>query len=82
ALHWDGYDDFGRVVPPGEYAVSASAATTGGTVHGSLNISIVPDHAVHRQYLRSAPYQDEGYVIDRGTGSAVKTTTSARGRRR
>jgi flagellar hook assembly protein FlgD len=82
ALHWDGYDDFGRVAPPGEYSISASAATTGGTVHGSLNISIVPDQAVHRQYLRSAPYQDDGYVIDRRTGSAVKTTPSTRGRRR
>lgn len=81
-LHWDGYDDFGRVVPPDDYLVHASASTTGGTVHGSLNITIVKDRAVHRQYLRSSPYQDDEQVIDRLSGDVVRTGASSRARRR
>ncbi len=58
-LYWDGYDDFGRVVLPGEYMVEATAGTTGGTVTGTLNISILEDAAVHRQYIRRSPYRDD-----------------------
>ncbi len=62
-LHWDGYDDFGRIVPPGDYVIQASASTTGGTVTGTLNISVLEDRAVHRQYLKSAPsYQDDSRI--------------------
>ncbi len=65
ALYWDGYDDFGRVVQPGEYTIQATASTTGGTVTGTLNISLLEDGAVHRQYLRRSPYQDESQVLGR-----------------
>lgn len=51
-LYWNGYDDFGRVVPPGDYTIEATASTTGGTVTGTLNISVKEDPTVHRQYLR------------------------------
>ena len=44
-LHWNGYDDFGRIVPPGDYTVRATASTTGGTVTGTLNISVLEDQA-------------------------------------
>lgn len=72
-LHWDGYDDFGRVVPPGEYAVHASASTTGGSVKGTLNIAILEERTVHRQYLtRSAPYQDETQLVERRGGEVVR----------
>jgi flagellar hook assembly protein FlgD len=64
-LYWNGYDDFGRVVLPGDYSIHATASTTGGTVTGTLNISILEDKAVHRQYLRNAPYQDDSQVLDR-----------------
>lgn len=81
-LYWDGYDDFGRVVHPGEYTIQATASTTGGSVSGNINISILEDHAVHRQYLKSAPYQDDSYVIDRRAGEVLKTRTSQRARKR
>lgn len=82
-LHWDGYDDFGRVVPPGDYTIQASANTTGGQVKGSLNISVVEDRTVHRQYIKSTPYQDDGYVIDRRAGEVVRAgAASTRNRRR
>lgn len=58
-LYWNGYDDFGRPVPPGDYTIEATASTTGGTVVGTLNISVLEDATVHRQYLRNTPYQDE-----------------------
>jgi len=63
SLYWNGHDDFGRVVLPGDYTVQATASTTGGTVTGTLNISVLEDKAVHRQYLRNAPYQDDSQPI-------------------
>lgn len=71
-LHWDGYDDFGRVVPPGEYTVQASASTTGGAVKGNLNIAVLEDRTVHRRYLRGAPHQDESSAVSRRAGRAVR----------
>lgn len=59
SLYWNGYDDFGRVVPPGQYTVKATASTTGGTVSGTLNIAVTEDPTVHRQYLRTSPRQEE-----------------------
>jgi len=81
-LYWDGYDDFGRAVRPGEYTIQAAASTTGGSVKGNLNISILEDRTVHRQYIKSTPHQDEGYVIDRRAGEVVRAGTSQRTRRR
>jgi len=79
-LHWDGYDDFGRVVPPGEYTVQASASTAGGSVAGTLNISVLEDMAVHRRYIKNAPYQDDTGAIDRRR--TVRAGTSQWSRRR
>lgn len=81
-LYWDGYDDFGRAVRPGEYTIQAGASTTGGSVKGNLNISILEDRTVHRQYIKSAPHQDEGYVIDKRAGEVLRAGTPQRARRR
>ena len=81
-LHWDGYDDFGRVVPPGEYTIQAGANTTGGSVKGSLNISVTEDRTVHRQYIKNAPYQDDARVIARRTGRVVSRAGAAKNSRR
>jgi len=76
-LHWDGYDDFGRVVAPGAYTVEASASTAGGSVKGTLNIEVQEDRAVHRQYLRNAPSsQDEETTLNR---SGVRATRASGG---
>ncbi len=76
-LHWNGYDDFGRAVPPGEYTIKATASTTGGTVIGTLNISVQEDHAVHRQYLRRLPYRDDSQS-HRQRDESTRTTTGLR----
>jgi flagellar hook assembly protein FlgD len=81
-LYWDGYDDFGRVAPPGEYTVHAAASTTGGSVTGNLNISLVPDRTAHRQYLRTMPHQDEASGVSRRTGDVVRTSAMPALRRR
>jgi len=81
-LYWDGYDDFGRAVRPGEYTIQAGASTTGGSVKGNLNISILEDRTVHRQYIKNAPHQDEGYIIDRRAGEVLRAGTPQRARRR
>jgi hypothetical protein len=64
-LYWNGYDDFGRAVLPGDYTIQATASTTGGTVTGTLNVTLLEDKAVHRQYLRTTPHQDDSQVLDR-----------------
>ena len=82
SLYWDGYDDFGRVAPPGEYSIEASANTTGGGVKGTLNISVLEDRAVHRQYLRRSPYEDDSVGLDRRAEATLRTSTSPYTRRR
>ncbi len=80
-LYWDGYDDFGRVALPGDYKVQAVASTTGGTVTGTLNISILEDLAVHRQYLRSTPSRDDTEVVGRQRGGLGRSSASSTARR-
>jgi flagellar hook assembly protein FlgD len=85
ALHWDGYDDFGRVVQPGDYVIKATASTTGGKVTGTLNISVLEDRAVHRQYLRTSPsHQDDSQIVVNRQGEYVRQPANAarRARRR
>jgi flagellar hook assembly protein FlgD len=83
-LYWDGYDDFGRVVLPGDYTIEATASTTGGTVTGTLNISILEDSAVHRQYIRRTPYRDDSQYVatQRDRFGRVGETRRTRSRRR
>jgi flagellar hook assembly protein FlgD len=71
-LHWDGYDDFGRVVQPGDYTIRATASTTGGTVTGTLIVSILEDRTIHRQYLRNTPSQDDSQVIVNRRGEYLR----------
>jgi hypothetical protein len=81
-LYWDGYDDFGRVALPGDYVVEATASTTGGSVTGTLNISILEDTAVHRQYLRTTPYQNESETVTTQRSQSGRGGTTSRLRRR
>jgi flagellar hook assembly protein FlgD len=78
-LYWDGYDDFGRVVLPGDYTVEATASTTGGTVTGTLTITVLEDRAVHRQYLRNTPHQqDEAQATSQQNNLAGPVTKRVR----
>jgi flagellar hook assembly protein FlgD len=81
-LYWNGYDDFGRAVVPGDYTIHATASTTGGTVIGTLNVSILEDKAVHRQYLRTSPYQDDTQAQVLGRQSEFARSAAKRVRRR
>jgi flagellar hook assembly protein FlgD len=82
-LYWDGYDDFGTGVRPGEYLIQATASTTGGSVKGNLTISVLEDRAVHRQYLRNAPFQDDSFIsAGRRRGELVRSGSPQRTRRR
>ena len=81
-LHWDGYDDFGRVVRPGEYTIQATASTTGGSVKGNLNISVLEDRAVHRQYLRNTPFRDDSFLAGNRASQILRTDSPQRTRRR
>jgi hypothetical protein len=81
SLNWNGYDDFGRVVPPGEYTVQAVASTSGGTVTGTVNISIAEDPAVHRYYLRNTPHRGDTESTRRYGDDLVRTTSQTSGRR-
>ncbi len=81
-LYWNGYDDFGRVVVPGDYTIHATASTTGGTVTGTINIAILEDKAVHRQYLRRAPFQDEAQAQTSNRNGDLVRSTARRVRRR
>lgn len=49
---WDGYDDFGNVLPAGEYTIKASASTPGGSVSSAIPLFIHEDPLVHGQYAR------------------------------
>jgi flagellar hook assembly protein FlgD len=80
SLYWDGYDDFGRVAAPGEYTVEATASTTGGTVKGTLIISVLEDRAVHRHYLRRTPYAEE--TVSVGSASRSRMSPPAQRSRR
>ncbi len=77
-LYWDGYDDFGKVVPPGNYTIEATAGTTAGSVTGNLNISVAEDPAVHRQYVRRTPYQDETERVNQQRRQPVRSSTQRR----
>lgn len=51
-FYWDGYDDFGNVVPAGDYVVQAVASTPGANVRSAASISIYEDPLAHGQYSR------------------------------
>ena len=48
-FHWDGYDDYGRPVRPGEYTIQATAGSPPIRVTSAVQISIQQDAYVHRQ---------------------------------
>ncbi|MDM8532261.1 FlgD immunoglobulin-like domain containing protein [Anaerolineales bacterium HSG25] len=59
SVYWNGYDDFGRMVSPGEYTINATARTAGGSVTSMVNISVTEDQSQQYQYLRNSPRQDQ-----------------------
>jgi len=43
-LYWDGHDDFGRALPPGEYIIQALADTSSARATSAVQVSIQEDY--------------------------------------
>lgn len=54
---WDGYDDYGNILPGGEYTVQATASTPGASVISAVPITLFDDPLTQSQYLRQTPPQ-------------------------
>ncbi|OQY44177.1 MAG: hypothetical protein B6242_13245 [Anaerolineaceae bacterium 4572_78] len=54
-VQWNGYDDYGRVLPPGEYTIQATAITPNATVQSAVPIMITESPTVHRRYTKQTP---------------------------
>jgi len=52
-LLWDGYDEWGNVVTPGEYTLQAEASTPSGVVRSAIPIVLRQDPLVYAQYGRT-----------------------------
>ena len=60
---WDGYDDYGRAVPPGEYVIQAVAGTPGANVTSAVQVTVQEDALVHGVTERRRIGHD-GEIID------------------
>jgi flagellar hook assembly protein FlgD len=60
---WDGYDDYGRPVPPGEYVIQAVAGTPAANVSSAVQVSVQEDALVHDRSGRRR-VGDSGEIID------------------
>lgn len=68
-LYWDGYDDYGHVLPAGEYTVQATASTPTGTVRSVVPLTIHEDPLVSSRYGRQKGVPAVGerpVVVQRG----------------
>jgi flagellar hook assembly protein FlgD len=59
---WDGYDDYGRPVPPGEYVIQAVAGTPAAHVTSAVQVSVQEDALVHGRVGRRV--KDGNEIID------------------
>jgi flagellar hook assembly protein FlgD len=59
---WDGYDDYGRPAPPGEYVIQAVAGTPSAQVTSAVHVTIQEDALVHGRAGRRTA--EGGEVID------------------
>jgi flagellar hook assembly protein FlgD len=77
-IYWNGYDDFGRAVTPGEYTIYATASTTGGTVTSMINISVLEDQSLQHQYLRNSPQQENNQRVGRVDQQSMRPAMAQR----
>jgi flagellar hook assembly protein FlgD len=70
SFYWDGYDDFGNVIPSGSYLIQAIASTAGASVRSVVPITIYEDPLAHNQYRRQttpALTQEQPQEVSRRT---------------
>jgi flagellar hook assembly protein FlgD len=60
---WDGYDDYGRPVSPGEYVIQAMAGTPAANVTSAVQVTIQEDALVHGRVGRRRA-GDSGEIIN------------------
>jgi len=60
---WDGYDDYGRPVPPGEYVIQAVAGTPAASVTSAVHVTVQEDALVHGRAGRRRA-GEVGEIID------------------
>jgi hypothetical protein len=60
---WDGYDDYGRPVPPGEYVIQAVAGTPAANVTSAVHVTVQEDALVHGRVGRRRA-ADGSEIID------------------
>jgi len=75
---WDGYDDFGRPVPPGEYMIQAEAGVNPVKVTTSVPVRIEEDILAHR---RGASSPVMGLPTGLPTGEVIDVQVRDAGRR-
>ena len=73
---WDGYDDYGRPVPPGEYVVQALAGTPAANVSSAVQVTVQEDALIHGRVGRRQA-GDSGEIID-GRDDFVRRRPSRR----
>lgn len=69
-FYWDGYDEFGHVLPAGDYILKAIANTPGGTVSSAVPLTIYEDPLAHAQYGRST----QSAVVEEAQARVVRRT--------
>ncbi len=72
---WDGYDDYGRPAPPGEYVIQAVAGTPAANVTSAVQVTIQEDALVHGRGRRRVG--DGGEIID-GRGDFIRRRPNRR----
>jgi flagellar hook assembly protein FlgD len=60
---WDGYDDYGRAVPPGDYVIQAVAGTSGANVTSAVQVTVQEDTLIHGR-VEGRRAGDSGEIID------------------
>jgi flagellar hook assembly protein FlgD len=73
---WDGYDDYGRAVPPGEYVIQAMAGTAGASVTSAVHVTVQEDALIHGR-VEGRQAGDSGDIID-GRGDFVRRRPNRR----
>jgi len=61
---WDGYDDYGRPVPPGDYVIQALASTPAAAVTSAVHVAIQEDVLVHGRVAGQRRAGESGEIID------------------
>ncbi len=69
---WDGYDDYGRPVPPGDYVIQALASSPAAAVTSAVHVSIQEDALIHGRGVTGQRRAGEGGEIIDGRDDFIR----------